>query len=263
MKAKTIEKAVKGKKSYTMAEIREAIAYWKGRLASLNESDGGEGDAENDVDDVDDDVVSDKGGGIGLPDEDKVEDKAKASPVGAFNFTKRFYRMHLHAEKVVKEKLGKLLNKSKLGDGNSVVIENSAVDESSGLFDMDVENILITIKVQIDKAKVKGFRKFLAVIKEDDVHNPDMVDEGLLSALFKGLGDTAKGVKKAGQEKIAAANEDLKNRVGVAAMQEYFNAFFGKLLAKKITTKNVFAGADEEGSNGAYFVYCSSVTIKS
>ena len=50
------------------------------------------------------------------------------------------------------------------------------------------------------------------------MHNPDMVDEGLLSALFKGLGDTAKGVKKAGQEKIAAANEDLKNRVGVAAM---------------------------------------------
>ena len=46
-------------------------------------------------------------------------------------------------------------------------------------------------------------------------------------------------------------------------MQEYFNAFFGKLLAKKITTKNVFAGADEEGPNGAYFVYCSSVTIKS
>ena len=148
MKAKTIEKVVKGKKSYTMAEIREAIAYWKGRLASLNESDGGEGDAESDEDDVVDDVP-DKGG-VGLPDEDKVEDKAKASPVGAFNFTKRFYRMHLHAEKVVKEKLGKLLNKSKLGDGNSVVIENSAVDESSGLFNMDVENILITIKVQID-----------------------------------------------------------------------------------------------------------------
>ena len=261
MKAKTIEKVVKGKKSYTMAEIREAIAYWKGRLASLNESDGGEGDAESDEDDVVDDV-SDKGGGVGLPDEDKVEDKAKASPVGAFNFTKRFYRMHLHAEKVVKEKLGKLLNKSKLGDPNSVVIENSAVDESSGLFNMDVENILITIKVQIDKAKVKGFRKFLAVIKEDDVHNPDMVDEGLLSALFKGLGDTAKGVKKEGQKKIATANEELKNRVGVAAMQEYFNAFFGKLLARKITTKNVFAGADEKGPNGAYFIYCSSVTIK-
>ena len=82
MKAKTIEKVVKGKKSYTMAEIREAIAYWKGRLASLNESDGGEGNAESDV--VDD--VPDKGGSIGLPNEDKVEDKAKASPVGAFIF---------------------------------------------------------------------------------------------------------------------------------------------------------------------------------
>ena len=195
MKAKTIKKVVKSKKSYTMAEIREAIAYWKGRLASLNESDGGEGDADSDED----------SSSVGLPDEDKVEDKAKASPVGAFNPTKRFYRMHLHAEKVVKEKLGKLLNKSKLGDGNSVVIENSAIDD--GNFNMDTDNILITIKVQIDKAKVKGFRKFLAVIKEEDVHDPDRVDEGLLGALFKGIADTASGVKKAGQEKIAAANE--------------------------------------------------------
>lgn len=242
MKAKTIEKVVKGKKSYTMAEIREAIAYWKGRLASLNEEEEEEEKAETDVD---------VNGGIGLPDEDKVEDKAKASPVGAFNFTKRFYRMHLHAEKVVKEKLGKLLNKSKLGDGNSVVIENSAIDESSGQFNMDVKDILITIKVQIDKAKVKGFRKFLAVIKEEDVHDPDRVDEGLLGALFGGLADTGRRIKKAGQEKIAAANEQLKQRVGVAAMQEYFNAFFGKLLAKKITPKNVFAGADEEGPAGA------------
>jgi hypothetical protein len=239
-----------------MAEIREAIAYWKGRLASLNEA----GADEREEDDVDDDDDGSGSGGVGLPDEDKVEDKAKASPVGAFNPMKRFYRMHLHAEKVVKEKLGKLLNKSKLGDGNSVVIENSAI--SDGDFDIDTDNVLITIKVQIDKAKVKGFRKFLAVIKEADVHNPDRVDEGLLGALFKGLGDTAKGVKKAADEKVAAANEQLKQRVGVAAMQEYFNAFFGKLLAKKITPKNVFAGAEEEGA-GASFIYCSSVTLNS
>lgn len=139
MKAKVAGKTVKGKKAYTTAEIREAIAYWKGRLASLNEE---EEKAEADVD-IDSDSDSDSS--VGLPDEDKVEDKAKASPVGAFNPTKRFYRMHLHAEKVVKEKLGKLLNKSKLGDGNSVVIENSAIDD--GNFNMDVDNILITIKV--------------------------------------------------------------------------------------------------------------------
>ena len=56
MKAKTIKKVVKSKKSYTTSEIREAIAYWKGRLASLNESDGGEGNADGDVED--DDVVN-------------------------------------------------------------------------------------------------------------------------------------------------------------------------------------------------------------
>lgn len=255
MKTDTMKKAA-GRKTYTTSRIREAIAYWKGRLASLNEADEGEGDADDDAD-----AEDDADGGLpGIPDEDKVEDKAKSAPVGVFNPTKRFYRMHLHAEKVVKEKLGKLLNKSKLGDGNSVVIENSAVDD--GDFDMSADNILITIKVQVDKAKVKGFRKFLAVIKEEDVHDPDRVDEGLLGALFKGLGDTAKGVGKAAQEKIATANEQLKQRVGVAAMQEYFNAFFGKLLAKKITPKNVFAGADEEGTAGAEFVYCSSVTLK-
>lgn len=33
MKAKTAKNAAKGKKAYTTAEIREAIAYWKGRLA--------------------------------------------------------------------------------------------------------------------------------------------------------------------------------------------------------------------------------------
>lgn len=254
-------KTKKMKKSYSTGEIREAIAYWKGRLASLNEADEKpEDDVENDDDDFEDDSKGSSSSGINLPNENKVEDKAKSAPVGVFNPTKRFYRMHLHAEKVVKEKLGKLLNKSKMGDGNSVVIENSAIED--GDFNMDADEILITVKVQIDKAKVQGFRKFIAVLKEDQIKNPDLIDEGLLSALFKGLADTAKGVKKAGQEKIAAANEQLKQRVGVAAMQEYFKAFFGALLAKKITPKNVFAGADEEGNAGAEFIYCSSVTLK-
>jgi hypothetical protein len=117
------------------------------------------------LDDFEDDSKDSSSGGINLPDENKVENKAKSTPVGVFNPTKRFYRMHLHAEKVVKEKLGKLLNKSKMGDGNSVVIENSAIED--GDFNMDADEILITVKVQIDKAKVQGFRKFIAVLKED------------------------------------------------------------------------------------------------
>lgn len=264
MKAKSIKKVIesakekKQKKAYSTSEIREAIAYWKGRLASLNESDE-EPDETPDEEDVDD---GDSGVG-GIPDEDKVEDKAKASPVGAFNPTKRFYRMHLHAEKVVKQKLAKLLHSKGLKEieDSNIVIENSAIDD--GDFDTTVDNILVTVKVSIDKAQLKGFRKFLAVLKEEDGGAAmGEIDEGLLSALFKGLADTAKGVKKAADEKVAAANEKLKQTVGVAAMQEYFNAFFGKILAKKVTLKNVFAGADEPNTVGAQFIYCASVTLK-
>ena len=251
MKAKTVKKvaeSAKTGKSYTMAEIREAIAYWKGRLASLNE-------AEEEADDDDDESPDDDAetsGEVGLPDEDKVEDKAVAAPVGVFNPTKRFYRMHLHAEKVVKQKLAKLLHSKGLKEieDSNIVIENSAVED--GDFDMTADNVLVTVKVSIDKAQVKGFRKFLAVLKEEDGGQAmGEIDEGLLSALFKGLADTARGVKKAADDKIAAANEKLKQVVGVAAMQEYFNAFFGKILAKKVTPKNVFAGADEPGTAGA------------
>lgn len=132
MKAKTIKKVVKGKKSYTMAEIREAIAYWKGRLASLNESDGddddgGEGDA--DLDDPDDSGDSKGKGKAGLPDEKTVQAKAKSTPVGAFNPNRRFYRIHLAAVKKVKAKLAKLLHDKGLNvDGDSnIQIENSAI----------------------------------------------------------------------------------------------------------------------------------------
>jgi hypothetical protein len=34
-------------------------------------------------------------------------------------------------------------------------------------------------------------------------------------------------------------------------MQEYFKQFFGAILAKKITPKNVFAGAEDDSTRGA------------
>ena len=128
MKAKTIEKVVKGKKSYTMAEIREAIAYWKGRLASLNEE---EEKAEADVDDEEtksDGKGTDKGKNS-LPDEKTVQEKAKSMPVGAFNPNRRFYRIHLAAVKKVKAKLAKLLHDKGLGvdEDSNIQIENSAI----------------------------------------------------------------------------------------------------------------------------------------
>ena len=85
MKVKTIKKVVEGKKvkkTATISEIREAIAYWKGRLASLNEAGGDEID-DDDVINPDDDEDS-KGGDVdadafGLPDEESLESKAKSA----------------------------------------------------------------------------------------------------------------------------------------------------------------------------------------
>ena len=129
---------------------------------------------------------------------------------------RRFYRIHLHAEKIVKEKLGKLLAKSKVGDANAVTVDSSAVDGES--FEMPDDKLTVTVRVKVDQAKVHGFRKLIAVLKEEDIRNPDNIDEGLLSAFFKGVADTAKGVSKAAKEKIDDANEKLKVRIGVTAM---------------------------------------------
>lgn len=259
MKTSTIKKVVKksrAKKSYSLSQIREAIAYWKGRLASLNEAEGEEhgGGDEAGGDDVD-------GKNLGFADEDSAESKAEGKPVGGFNPMKRFYRMHLHAKDVVGKKLGALLSKSKCGTPQSVEITNSAIDDDNGTCDFDTDKVTVTVKVTVDQAQVKGFRKFIAVLKEEDIRNPENIDEGLLSALLKGVADTAKGVSKAAKEKIDDANEKLKVKIGVSAMQEYFKAVFGNILAKKVNTNNVFCGVDDSG-NEAVFVYCASVAIK-
>lgn len=150
MKTSTIKKAVKKSESkskkYSTSQIREAIAYWKGRLASLNE-DEEEEHGDNDDDDDDDDG---KGGGdsLGFASEDSAESKAEGKPVGVFNPMRRFYRMHVHAETVVKEKLGKLLSKSKFGNPDSVDVDNSGIDGES--FKMPDDKLTVTVRVKVD-----------------------------------------------------------------------------------------------------------------
>lgn len=110
----------------------------------------------------------------------------------------------------------------------------------------------------IEKAQLKGLRKLFAALFEDE-HAFDDIDEGKIwDAVKAGF----KGVKDAGIEKIADANEKLRQNIGVPAMQEYFKAFFGKILASKVTKKNVFAGGDDKSVEGAEFIYCASVNIK-
>jgi hypothetical protein len=252
-------KAGKTKKRTSVSEIKEAIAYWRGRLASLNEAE----EEDDDDEATDKDVGGD--GDFGIPDGDKVEDKAKAAPVAVFNPLARFYRIHLRAERGVREKLAKLLHNKGLKGASTedIQITNSAIDEGSGTFNADEETAVVTIKVTIDKAKLKGFRKFLAAVTESDLSEFERLDEAsLLKSLFKGIADTAKGVGDAAKQKVADANEKLRQTIGVQAMQEYFKLLFGPTVAKKVTLKNVFSGADDEGAAGAQFVFCSAVTIK-
>jgi len=257
MKTSASEKTAKSKKIYDISEIREAIAYWTGRLASFNESDD-----EHIEPDVDADGKSagadggDKGGG--LPDEKAVSGKAKSSPVGAFSPNRRFFRIHLAAVKKTKDKLAKLLRDSGLNleDDTSIQVENSAIED--GDFNPDVGTALITIKIKIEKAQLKGLRKLFAALFEDKRAFDD-IDEGKIwDAIWGGV----KNVKAAGVEKIADANEKLRQKIGVPAMYEYFNGFFGKILASKVTEKNVFAGGDDKSVSGAQFVYCAAVKIK-
>jgi len=264
MKAKTIKKTIKSvkkpdsEKDCSAAKIREAIAYWKGRLASLNE---GLYEKDNEADEVPEKDVKNAEVPV-IQSESKVVEQAENNPVAVFNPTKRFWRMHNYAVKVVKEKLAKLLHDKGLkdiSDGN-IVVENSAMDDDD--YDIDADTIVVKIKVQIEKAQLKGFRKFLAVLKEEDKSLRDIDEASLWGALFKGIGGTAKGVSDAAKEKIAAANKLLKEQVGVKAMQEYFLAFFGKKFAGRINAKTVFAGGDAEGTTGAEFVYCSAVDVK-
>ena len=118
---------------------------------------------------------------------------------------------------------------------------------------------IVTIKVTVEKAQLKGLRKLFAALFEDE-HVFDGLSEGkiwdAIKAGFKGVKDAA------GVEKIADANEKLRQNIGVPAMQEYFQAFFGKILAAKVTKKNVFAGGDDKSVEGAEFVYCAAVNIK-
>ena len=107
----------------------------------------------------------------------------------------------------------------------------------------------------IEKVQLKGLRKLFATLFEDE-HAFDDIDEGKIWDAVKA------GFKDGGVEKIADANEKLRQNIGVPAMQEYFKSFFGKILASKVTKKNVFAGGDDKSVEGAEFVYCASVNIK-
>ena len=183
----------------TRRQIKEALAYWKKQLRKLNEETGGDGtdgknseggensenseggeNPENDVDDDNNNI--------------EFEEKDAKAPAAfaKFNPMSRIVRLHNAAVKKVQKLVAdKFLNKWKAGDAQSILIENSAIDTDAQTFEYKKGNtMVITMSVSIDKAKVKGFRKMMAVLlKESTFKKLDrtakQLNEGIWD-IFKG-----------------------------------------------------------------------------
>lgn len=266
-------------KRYSEKHIKEAIDFWQNELTKLNEAvedHGGDGKVKDEeikdeeikddsaeqkkssAKDDDDGIIDVDSDDLGLESADSIEDDAVKNPVGKLTVSGRFHRLHIGSRNLVQKKLAELLNKYKaLSDDNAVVVENSRDPDDEG-FNIDGDDpMVITVRVQIDRAHVKGLRKLMAVLKEDD--EIEKLDEGeIWSAIFKGIANMAHGVSSAAKTKIADANEALKKKIGVTAIQSYLMNFGGKKLAQRANLKNVFITADEEG-DGAEYTICAAV----
>lgn len=272
----------------TRRQIKEALAYWKKQLRKLNEglynedgegngsgadNNGGGGDGagrgessgedNSDPDGDDDDNGND-------PEEKPAKDP---DPFAKFNPMKRIVRLHNAAVKKVSKLVSdKFLNKWKAGDAESISIENSAIDTDEQTFDYEKgEKMVITMTVSIDKAKVKGFRKMLAVIlKESTFKKLDYMSKRLNEGLFdiiKGAfrGAIKGGAKEGGEAKKAAidqANKELKERIGVFGLHEYVRRVCGADIANKLKPKHIEIGFDKPDPDEALsYVYKAIVTF--
>ena len=236
-------------KKYTRKQLTEAIAYWKNKLKALNEAD-------DTADDADEEGKSD-GKDLSVS-EETVEKKAEANPIGNFDISARMHRLHNGARNKVKKELGSFLTKFKMGDVGTVLVENSC--DVDGYFEMPQEGdkMVITIKVDVDKAKVKGLHKMIALMKEDD---EELMKVGFLKDLWNGIKSTGSAMAKTAKEKIDVANEKLKKNIGLTAVRKYVEAFCGKGLAEKVSLKNVMIGQEEEG-DGAQITFAAALNIK-
>lgn len=153
---KTVRKS-RAKKTRSVAKIREALAYWKGRMAQLNEA---------------------------KKTEDEAKDEAENNPVGEFDPASRFIGMHKFAVGEVQKIVSKVLHNKV--DTQDVHVYNSAVKGND--FDASVDKITVKIAITVDKAKVKGFRKALAAL----VGETEQIDErGWFKSITKSVRDNA------------------------------------------------------------------------
>ena len=206
---------------------------------------------------------------------DKKEEVEVA--VGDFDINARLHRIHNAAVNKVKQNLGQFLNKQKAGSPETVIVKNSCDKEST--FQMpDDGKMYVTVAVKLDKTQITGFRKMVALMKENEAEffetmNEDELNEGFfgdfVAGLKKGvsaLGDAAKEtVAKMGEtarEKLESAHNKLKKNIGVEAMRTYVTAFCGKKLGDLVSLKNISMNEDEEGTEGAEITFKCLINVK-
>ena len=256
----------------TRSQVKEALAYWKKQLRKLNEGLYGEEDEEK-GDGADPKGDGDKSEEPDPEEEDDPEFKEKDAKDPAafakFNPMKRIVRLHNAAKrKVAKLVSDKFLNKWKAGSEKSVVFKNSAIDDDEQTFEYEKGGtMVITMTVSIDKAKVKGFRKMMAVLlKESTFKRLDSearrLDEGIWDIFKSAVGSAAKTAKVKAGEAIDRANNELKEKVGMFGIQEYVRRLCGKDIMEKLRAKSIEIGYDEADEKEALeYVYKAAVTF--
>ena len=188
-------------------------------------------------------------------------------PVGDFNINTRMHRLHNGAVTKVKQNLGQFLNKQKAGSPETVVVTNSC--DKNGKFEMpDDGKMYITIAVKLDKTQITGFRKMVALMKENDMQLEEGFFGDLVAGFKKGakaLGNAAKetaaAMGKSASEKLKTAHEKLKKNIGVEAMRTYVTAFCGKALGDRVSLKNIAMNEDEDGTEGAEITFKCLINI--
>lgn len=203
--------------------------------------------------------------------EEAAEKAATAKPIGEMNIMDRLRRLHnATANNVVKKLAGFL----PWATSEHVEVENSCV--KNGQFTLPEDgNMFITVKVKVNDANRKGFKKFVAGMFGKAMNEEDL-EEGVVGDFFKGLWKGSKeaakkfaagakeGAQKAAEtykENVAKVNEEMKKRIGAAAIQEYVMRFCGKALAKKVNYQVIQLAIEHEGTEDAAYVFTGCVNV--
>ena len=193
---------------------------------------------------------------------DAARKQAEASPIQGYSLSRKMYFVHAGAKKKAEEAVKKYLQKAKAGEV-TIKITNSAVDSSKHSYDLEAKKFIVGIHILLDKTTVAGLRKLAAVLGESK-----QIDEGLIAGLKSMFGrvtqavkDGAKDVAAEAQKKIDAANEKMKELIGVLAIRGYITHFVGKKVADEIDANNVFAGVNESGDFKGRISYYTAVSV--